>query len=502
MCALTNTRNDRYREGSYFVEASMFLVPLALIAAIALGVSPGAGALDSWRIAPDRRVVSPRGNYYFVLYGEARSDGKERRFELVKRRAGAPLLDPVEIFRGEGVPTSQPSFERDPKDELLAMGILDATPVEVRVLDFEAGAILYDRWGERASGMSMIRIDPRGRVRWKHSFISVPAENIASTMNGAHADIRYCCGWWVDDERAAVIVAAKDKKDQLRVLNIALRDGEVEQVGPEVLLEGLLIPSEAERDHAFNICAEEIPHLLAPQARRLFADPDAPMHQRLRAAEVLVSQGEKVNAGSLLLAAVAPGQPGRTRALAIAGLHQSIGDKALPILRDALLTPTSGDGSRVWSAAMDALAEVGEPAVPLLMEVLTETKNTTDARGGAAIVLGRIGSKQAGTLLRATISDPAEYVANAALNAAMALGGEALVPRLLECLEKGTTQDRMICSFFEKSPDPRAIDGLLAALERPYKYESDRNVVIDALRKCTGKNFGSDPKAWRDGLKK
>jgi HEAT repeat protein len=227
-------------------------------------------------------------------------------------------------------------------------------------------------------------------------------------------------------------------------------------------------------------------------------DEKHPVAVRLRAAVASKKAGDDPRAGELFLAAIPRGQEESLREYAIAHLGEILGDKAIPHLRDAM----RGKADEAWSAAKDALAGFGEDAVPVLVEMLKEEKESPDYRGGAAHALGDMGKAGAAAVpaLLEAVSDKVEYVANAAVNAAVAIGAPDLEERLAEILLKGSTQDSRLAGYFEDHPSDAAVKALVAALGRTKAATYERRRVLESLRKCTGKDFGEEAEAWKAGL--
>ena len=103
-------------------------------------------------------------------------------------------------------------------------------------------------------------------------------------------------------------------------------------------------------------------------------------------------------------------------------------------------------------------------------------------------------------LLQAASGDD-KYTANAAINAAIETGAPDLSKNLAALLARGSTQDSRIAMYFEEHPADHAVAPLLEALPRSKAGSFDRGRILKALRKCTGKDFGDDPEAWRKGLR-
>ena len=125
-----------------------------------------------------------------------------------------------------------------------------------------------------------------------------------------------------------------------------------------------------------------------------------------------------------------------------------------------------GPATAIWNECQIAFAALGEVSIPTLIEMLAETGESNDYRGGAANALGRIGSERAlDALLEATATAP-EDVANNACNAAIGIGAEDLTARLIAILERGSTQDGRIALYLQRHPTKAALAAIDTALAR------------------------------------
>ncbi|MHC5009410.1 MAG: HEAT repeat domain-containing protein [Planctomycetota bacterium] len=446
-------------------------VPFLLLLAL-----PTQGRADSWLPFRDFRVVSPDGGTYAVV----RADEGSARFEIRTRREGAPPLGPAfatdeyGMREGEGGP-----IDADPADPLIARGVFGQLPLEARVLDGGRGLLFVENYGMVGYEVSLAFVDASGAFAFQHKlrdlFDAATIEDFTHTVSSI---------WWkhgvlVDDENLRALVVAHGD----RLLAVSLADGKVSQAKPEDLLRHFWVGTEEERALALEVAGRLRPDGLAGAARVLAEGEAMPLGIRFRAAVAL-----KRITGETLLAvpfreAVEEGHPPELRKYATSHLAEMLGADALPVLRALMRGPADGD---VWHPAQTGFVSLGEAAVPTLIEMLLEEGESPDYRGGAAHALGRIGSKSAvDALLRATATAE-DYVANAAVNAAIAIGAEDLGVRLAAILLEGSTQDGRIASWFEDHPAEYAREPLEAALARaaPDSYEQRAiQAALDALDK-------------------
>ncbi|MDD4749591.1 MAG: HEAT repeat domain-containing protein, partial [Methanosarcinaceae archaeon] len=82
---------------------------------------------------------------------------------------------------------------------------------------------------------------------------------------------------------------------------------------------------------------------------------------------------------------------------------------------DSLVEELGNEDTNISSAALNALIDIGEPAVPSLIPALTAKE--APVRERSALILGRIEDKRAVEALSKTLSDPDPKVRGAAVNA-------------------------------------------------------------------------------------
>lgn len=466
------------------IDAMKLLLPALLLALL-----PKVASADSWREYTDNRTVSPNGKHYVV----ARSpEFRKLSLEICKRRDGAAPIAPAEKSESWREKEKQVSIDRDPQDALVAEAKLDWCPLDIRVLDKEPAAILFENYMGVGYGNSLACVDSKGKVRWRISLGDLFSPKDAAQFRHSVSSIWWNSGWWVDEDREKIVVIAYG--DLLR--EVDLKDGTVETPSSKVLLTRVEKGPVADRVLALEVASRLLPDGLTPWATAVAKDEAQPLAVRLRAAIAARRAGDDMPAAEMFLQGIAKDQDEQARRFALSHLGEVMGEKAIVHLRDAM----RGKAGNGWAAAQEGLAALGEAAVPALVEMLRETKESSDYRGGAAHALGRIGAPSAVPALIEAIEDPVEYVANAAANAAIGIGAPDLDAKLAALLEKGSTQDSRIASYFESHPSDLAIRPLLAALGRTKPDSFEERCAIDALAKTTGHNFGRDVQKWKDAL--
>jgi len=428
---------------------------LAVLALLALLCGPAFA--DSWMPFRDKRVVSPSGRFYAVVRG-----GKGGvSYELVERRDGAPAMkgavaaDSYGIRKGSGG-----SIDRDPEDTVVVTGSVPQLPMDVRVLEGGRGIVFFEKYARIGYGDVVTFVDAKGRIAFRHALRALFDQPTRSSFTRSVSSIWWYSGFAVSEARNLVlIVAAED-----RLVTVSLEDGEVATPAPEALIPGFREGTPEERILFLETAARLKPKGMLPEALAIAGDATETVSIRLRAAVAVKRAGGSARFDPLFLTGVAKGNPPDVRKYATAHLGEVLGKGAIPIMRDLMRGPADND---VWHPAQEGFVSLGEAAVPTLCEMVVEKDQSPDYRGGAAHALAKIGSKQAiDALLTATAEPRDAYTANAAVNAAIAIGAPDLGRRLAKILEAGSTQDGRIAMYFESNPADYARNPLKAALKR------------------------------------
>lgn len=432
---------------------------------------------DSWGPFTPKRVVAPDGKTYVVVRETKKNF--HLRFELCTRRPGVAPIKPAEgRFLHHGA-KPDPS-RRDPKDKLTAEGKIDQLPLDVRVLNGGRGFVLFEKHGGVGYGKTLIYVNGKGEVAWSKTleqlFGAVPAKSKFSVSS-----IWWNRGWWIDHRAHTVFLSTVG--DELR--EVSLTDGSAEAPAfgrllatcesgvPDAKRQALELISRREADER---------KLATPIAMSLARDERQDLGVRLRAAVVLARAKSRVDHTKMMLAACASHQPEAIRRYAARHLVDLLGTDAIPYLRKMM----RGKATAVWHDCQKAFVALGDQAVPTLLEMLADGKESPDHRGGAAHALAEIGSTKSLDGLFTAIATADEYTANAACNAAIAIGHPKLAERLAALLAKGSTQDGRIALFFQDAPNALAIPALEAAVKR-HDGNSDRYTakwIRQALDSC------------------
>lgn len=452
-----------------------------LLAALATAAVTPALA-DSWKAPRAERFVDAVGDRHVIV-------DTEGAFILARRAEGA---DPVTAMRDDEGSWKDSKIPVRDGDVVIARGTLPHRPVDLLVSGAGHGFVALDQWARCGYGKIVIVVDGSGKQTHALSLAQVfPDTDIDEAFMHTVSSIWWRRGGWIDDPgRSAVIVA---NGGIVRVLD--LKTGQGRDGRDDDLLRGVRHPSATARNLALELVAEKETPGVEADVAAIVAAKVQPMSTRLRAALVLAKRGDPRGRTLFEEATVIPLADGVTKEdqkYAVTHLTLFLGDDALPVLREQMRGPAGA----AWHSAQLGFQALGEKAVPTLLEMLAETAESSDYRGGAAHALGRIGSRTALIGLLAAVGDADEYTANAAANAAIKIGGDDCAEALVAHLTRGCTQDSRIAMYFEKVKYEPSIPALIQGLARAEK-DFGRDRAADALQFQTGQELGTDVAAWR-----
>jgi len=420
----------------------------------------------------DRRVVSPSGRRYVVL----RNPGVDGvTFEFCECAAGKAPMTPW--MCESGLFGRRVDVSRDPADHLLAHGRLEHLPYEVIVPDRLPGFLLFEEFENFGRGkvVTWMGIDGNERFALDLRAIFGGAELGSSCMpEGTY----WCQAHAFDDKHAVLLLVANSGE----VREVAVADGAVATPDARRLADFANSGSESIRALALDVFAGRpaaASKEVLPIAAGVFHDRSEPMALRLRAAVALHRAGLRVHAAELFAAARAEDHPEAVRRYAVRHLVTVLGEAAIPVLRESM----RGPAGPTWGNAYQALAEIGEPAVPTLLAMIEERDESEDYRAGALHALAAIRSPSARHgLLRAARADD-RWVADAALGAVIATGGPDVARDLITLLAEAPAHTARIALHLTEHPDRAAAPALEAALQRVADgYE--RKWVQEAIDAC------------------
>ena len=157
--------------------------------------------------------------------------------------------------------------------------------------------------------------------------------------------------------------------------------------------------------------------------------------------------------------------------------------RAVPALLESLRTPQEYPAVQLWM-----LSDIGEAAVPLLVEALDDERSA----GYACAALGAIGGPDALHALLQRLRDPKSKMRGEIFSALGGISGTEAVNALSEGLRDPDSKIRARAALaLNRAADPAAIPALLAAAHDPEK--SVRDAAISALVSCTEKGGQYDP---------
>ena len=440
-----------------------FGLPLAA-AAVAVLTAASATLADSWAAFPAQRVVDPTGEFYVVV----REKDRTVSFVLARRAEGSPRVEPLPSHAKKTPEPAATPIDVRPGDAVLAGGTLPQSPYQLLVSSEGHGFVALERYGALGGGDAVIVVDAKGKVRVRRTLEQLELD--ASRYRRTVSSLWWLAGGWIDDRAREVVVLAAD--GEMRA--VGLEDGTVRTGRDADLRRAIELPDPRAQALALEVAAERKVEGFATLRASVLADPGRDLAVRLRAARTLAEEGHEE--ARALLAETALGRGGRAgsggedaseadRRYAVEHLPAALGTDALPHLREIL----RGPAGPFWNAAQKGFVGLGEKAVPTLIGMLHEDGQSSDYRGGAAHALREVGSAEALPALLQAVADPVDYVANAAVNAAIATAkatGKDIDDELVALLARGTTQDGRLAAYFQQVRHPGAAAAVRSALAR------------------------------------
>lgn len=383
---------------------------LTALAAVCCSAAPTSVPVpDSWMPFSNKRVVAPSGKRYVVV----RKKGQGIRFELCERRAGAGLIESAESSSVNLLGAVKKDISRDPKDRVIATGTYKQMPMGVQMADGLDGFLLFDKYANVGYGEVVTWIDGRGTTCFEHTlkdlFGAAPKGSMATVSS-----LWWSRSVWLDERAKSVVVLTTG--GELR--EVAIPGGAITVPEDDRLLGWAMHGSAKGRASALEVIAEgPLPRCqkALPLVSGTLLDRSQPLSLRLRAGWIVARAGSDPSVAPLFLETVAGGEgiSREDRAFAVRHLGEVLGDEALPVLRGLM----RGTATDVWGDAYQAFGAIGESAVPTLIAMLGEAKESADYRGGAAHALAQICSPKAVPALRRAVQCGDNYVEGAARGA-------------------------------------------------------------------------------------
>lgn len=367
---------------------------------------------ESYSFYRDHRTVSPSGQKYVVIRKQRDKLLTGITYELCRRFAGLPPMQNAKKAALEGWPGIEVvDINRDPRDQLLATGVLPQIPSDVRVLDELGGFLLFGGYAVNGLGKAITYIDDNGEVR-----VDLRAEDIFGRLPNRMGRDPWSLGYWVDERRGSVIIASIDYK----LREVSLLDGSISSPEFEALRVWFKQGLEADRARAIkvgvHILEESAKHrklelsALLSSAENLARDHEQALAIRLPAASLLIAAGQESNFAPLFQEACNRGQLLADRRYAVKHLAKVMGKDAMPFLLELLRKEPNLE---VWSEWRTCFASFGASAMPYLTGMLVEAGQPSSYRCAAAHTLREIGSRRALPALRDALAwtspDAEEY---------------------------------------------------------------------------------------------
>ena len=377
----------------------------------------------------------------------------------------------------------------------LKEGALARLPEGMHVLDGSPDVILFESFGRLGHDDCVYRLGVDGRVRWRVRLDALFDKATIARFPRSMISIWWYRAWWVDEERGRVVLVAKG--GLLR--EVALDTGAVSRAEPKAVLDGVRL--EYARAVALEVAGELGLKGVRPLAEPLVADVSQPLLIRLRAAIAVQRAGGAPAPLELFERALATRLTHRERRFV---LHQSaavLGVDAIGILERAVADPaTTHDGIR-------AMVALGNPGARALANVIANGDTSSRTRQYAAETMAKLPGDVVGRAILAELQDANARVAGALLQAGIA----GKVPELhrlvqpyeetlLEVVKKDTASIEWLAEHFTRHPSTEAVKPLLKALRRHANNTRRKRRILDALRACTGLDYGSNPKSWYRAL--
>ncbi|MDA1193825.1 MAG: hypothetical protein O2894_01435 [Planctomycetota bacterium] len=351
------------------------LLAAHILAAALLLLSPArpAGA-DSW-IAPGPIGASSEDGRWYAIVQPVKNE-TDAEFLLVQRGQDRP----ARVFPGRGARDDTVPFKPEPGDRLVARGAC-RMPLEVRCLTGGQGLVLFENYGSVGYGLSLDVRDGKGAPRFTKSLAQLFSAERRALFAESVSSIWWNRGFWVDEATGDVVLLWEGRESEGGVVRVALKDGAVRDGAKSDVLARFAVGDAAERIAALErALAWKLNGTL--EAAAAAADRAAtPPLARLHFGKYLIEQGDE-RARPLFAAGVRAADP-EVASFAVQHLPLALGDGALPFLQEALRQ----DSPVLRNSAEYALRGMGSRAVPALIVMVGDTRESAAYRAGAATAL-------------------------------------------------------------------------------------------------------------------
>ena len=355
--------------------------------------------------------------------------------------------------------------------------------------------MLFENYAAIGRGNTLTYLEG-GDVKWTVKLDALFAKDEIARFRRSVSSVWWYRTWWVDEPRGKVVMVSKLR--QIREADLAT--GKVTTPKPGVLMAAISLPHA--RKEALEIAAELKLKEALLIARPVANDPKAPIDVRLRAAVAVQAAGGPRVERELFVAALDEKQALKDREFALRAIRNSLGKGGLDLLEKA-----ARQRATAW-AASHAIAEYPDEGAKVLGRIITGAGSAQTTRQYAALALTRMPGAPIAGVIRKSFKNASADAADALLYAALNRGVKNLSQlvyehekTLIRVLNKNTGRTAWIARHFQNNPSTDAVKPLLRAAKANANDRRTKRAILDALRACTGLDFGNDIAAWDKGLK-
>ena len=442
-----------------------------VVAGGCLALVCAAARADSWSPYEPSLDVAENEKHFLVL-GPYDYETHRTAFAFHARGVGTKPPRVVESER-----TEEASVVVDPGDRLLRKGTLEQTPLGAWMLSATPRAVLFEEYGSIGSGTTLALLGSDGKVKWRHALADFKFD--MKKFRRSTSSIWWYDGWWVDEARGRIVIAAKGRQ----VREVELETGKIHDVGESVLLDALNSSSIRVRRSVLALChlADEKPKGWVKRVVAFRDDTRQPIALRLEAAWAV--RAEVDDPGSLALYRKAKERLAdqEVRECFLWYAPSSFAAEDSVALLAALLRAHPDWRARDVAAT---IAGLGGPGIDELDEIACDDKLSSQLRLAALFGLGNSRSEYGSAAFAFAVRDTNEKFVAAALKQ---LDGQVIPPldrALAKSLFHAGAGDAAIAKYLGEHPSESSIAGLEAAAKRA-KPDSDAHAAIAAaLKNC------------------
>ncbi len=485
----------------------MLCLPTLLLLSASSFTNDAAIAPDSWGPFQDRRIVSPTGEHYAVLRGPHRK--RPANFELVRRRDGMPPLKAaielsgIDLLGVEAAGKPQTDIRADPKDRVLAKGILTELPIDAKVTDQPLGIVMFDKYANVGRGRVLSLVDECGKLVWSRNLQGL----FGRTPPGSYhtvSSLWWNARWGVDEIEGIAWVMSFGGECQ----TVSLKTGRIGTPKPELVR---------------SLCMDAEPKNWYLTLRALFSRGDIDFKPYLgKLQKIAIDKGVKdTSISSRMFAALLSRRSGGKtdyRDLFASGFNNrnpSVANFAslyvCEITKDAtaiepLITKLNRMGQplgmsknrrpdrsqsclgitaglETW-AVVDAFRNLGDFGSTRLKQMLGAKDTTPIGLISASVIWWKLGNEDLPPALEKMIRKGSWLKARDAVNALIRTHPTSLHAILLELMTARTAVDKQLAAYFLHKPHLDAVPQLKRMLMDEQQKEGDLIIIRNALAAC------------------